>query len=163
MSRPKRKLDEATLIRAKEELSRLKDGRVAIKLKAIIAYYELPAKRVAQVLQTSRPTIHLWVDRFKKEGVEGLRDKPKGHYLGKLKEEHKERIQEWLISSKCSEGKVVHWTLKSLQEEIEKVFGIKISHTGIWKNLKKMGFNLKKPRPRSYKADISKQEEYKKK
>jgi len=163
MSRPKTKLSEGDLVKAKRELEKIKNSKLALKLKAIISYSNLPAKRVAEVLQVSRSTIHIWVNKFVSGGIDELRDKPKGHYPAKLKKEHKNAIKHWLESSKTSDGRPVHWTLKLLQHEIKKVFDIKISQTQIWYTLKDLDFAVKSPRPQHHKADKKAQEEFKKK
>lgn len=163
MARPKKKLDLETVEEAKEELKKIKDGKTSIQLKAIIAASEHAVDKVAEVMQVSYRSIFKWIDKFKTGGIEGLKDKPKGHMRAKLTKEHLEKIEQWIISGKNADDKAVHWTLKRLRKEIKKEFGISIGKTPLWKHLKKMDLVLKKPRPTHVKADKEKQETFKKK
>ena len=162
MARPKVTIDLETVAKAEEELARIKDSKLSIQLKAIIAAREHPVENVAKILKISARSIFRWVTKFKEEGVEGLRDRPKGHLRSKLSEDHKKNIEQWIVRGKDARGKPAHWTLKKLQKEIEKEFGVTIGTTPLWKHLKKMGLVLRKPRPLHAKADICAQEAFKK-
>jgi len=162
MARPKVNVDPETVAKAKEELDKIKDSKLSIQLKAIIAVAEHPVECVADVLKVSARSIFRWITKFKEGSVEALRDRPKGHMKSKLTEDHKKEIEQWIASSKNGQGETVHWTLQKLKRELEKEFGVNISRTPLWKHLKKMGLVLKKPRPVHAKADINAQEDFKK-
>ena len=162
MARPKVNVDPETVAKAKEELDKIKDSKLSIQLKAIIAVAEHPVECVADVLKVSARSIFRWITKFKEGSVEKLRDRPKGHMKSKLTEGHKKEIEQWIASSKNGQGETVHWTLQKLKRELEKEFGVNISRTPLWKHLKKMGLVLKKPRPVHAKADINAQEDFKK-
>jgi len=162
MARPKVNVDPETVAKAKEELGKIKDSKLSIQLKAIIAAAEHPVGHVADILKVSARSIFRWIMKFKEGSVEGLRDRPKGHMRSKLAEDHKKDIEQWIVSSKNVEGETVHWTLQKLKKELEKEFGVDIGTTPLWKHLKKMGLVLKKPRPVHAKADINAQEAFKK-
>ena len=162
MARPKVNVDPETVAKAKEELDKIKDSKLSIQLKAIIAVAEHPVERVANVLEVSARSIFRWITKFKEGSVEELRDRPKGHMKSKLTEGHKKEIEQWIVSSKNGQGETVHWTLQKLKKELEKEFGVDIGTTPLWKHLKKMGLVLKKPRPVHAKADIKAQEAFKK-
>ena len=162
MARPKVNVDPETVAKAKEELDKIKDSKLSIQLKAIIAVAEHPVECVADVLKVSARSIFRWITKFKEGSVEELRDRPKGHMKSKLTEGHKKEIEQWIASSKNGQRETVHWTLQQLKRELEKEFGVDISRTPLWKHLKKMGLVLKKPRPVHAKADINAQEDFKK-
>lgn len=162
MARPKVNVDPETVAKAKEELEKIKDSKLSIQLKAIIAAAEHPVEHVADILKVSARSIFRWITKFKAGSIEGLRDRPKGHMRSKLAEDHKNEIEQWIVSSKNVRGEVVHWTLQKLKKELEKEFGVDIGTTPLWKHLKKMGLVLKKPRPVHAKADINAQEAFKK-
>jgi transposase len=162
MARPKVSVDPKTVAKAKEELEKIKDSKLSIQLKAIIATAEHPVEHVADILKVSARSIFRWITKFKEGSVEGLRDRPKGHMRSKLAEDHKKEIEQWIVSSKNVKGETVHWTLQKLKKELEKEFGVDIGTTPLWKHLKKMGLVLKKPRPVHAKADINAQEAFKK-
>ena len=162
MARPKVNVDPKTVAKAKEELEKIKDSKLSIQLKAIIAAAEHPVEHVADILKVSARSIYRWIMKFKEGSVEGLRDRPKGHMRSKLAEDHKKDIEQWIVSSKNVQGETVHWTLQKLKKELEKEFGVDIGTTPLWKYLKKIGLVLKKPRPVHAKADINAQEAFRK-
>jgi transposase len=44
----------------------------------------IPARRIAKELHRSRPWTSYWLDRFDKDGIEGLREKPRSGRPSKL-------------------------------------------------------------------------------
>ena len=162
MARPKINVDSETIAKAEEELKKIKDSKLSIQLKAIIAAAEHPVENVANVLKVSSRSIFRWITKFKEGSVEALKDRPKGHMRSKLREEYKKEIEQWIVSGKNAKGEAVHWTLKGLKKEVEKQFGIHIGITPLWKHLKKMDLVLKKPRPVHAKAERNAQEAFKK-
>ena len=162
MARPKINVDSETIAKAEEELKKIKESKLSLQLKAIIAATEHPVENVANVLKVSARSIFRWSTKFKEGSVQALRDRPKGHMRSKLSKEHKKQIEQWILSAKNAQGETVHWTLKRLRKEVEKEFGIHIGTTPLWKHLKKMDLVLKKPRPVHAKADRNAQEAFKK-
>jgi len=112
MARPKVNVDPETVAKAKEELDKIKDSKLSIQLKAIIAVAEHPVECVADVLKVSARSIFRWITKFKEGSVEELRDRPKGHMKSKLTEGHKKEIEQWIASSKNGQRETVHWTLQ---------------------------------------------------
>lgn len=162
MARPKSNIDAKTVARAEEALEKIKDSKIAVQLKAIIAAAEHPVENVATILKVSVRSIFRWIEKFKEQGVEGLRDRPKGHMRSKLTEDHKGKLEQWIVRGKNVRGQAVHWTLKKLRRELGNNFGVHIGTTPLWKHLKKMDLVLKKPRPIHAKADRNAQEAFKK-
>ena len=162
MPRPKLNIDLETVRKAERELDKIKESKLSIQLKGIIAASSHPVHQIADIFQVSPRSIFRWVTKFKKQGVAGLRDQPKGHMRSKLNDEQKMRIEEWLIKGKNASGERVHWTLGKLKKEIEKEFNIEIGTTPLWKHIRSMGLVLKKPRPVHAKANKEDQEEFKK-
>ena len=150
-------------LKALEEMKKLKEGNVHTRLLAIVKSLELQVGDVAKFLGYDRSIVSLWIKKFREQGVEGLKDRPKGHYPSKLGAVHKKQIAEWLDSQQDSDGKPVHWTIEKLRLEIKRVFDISISYTPLRLHLHKMGFVQKVPRPHHIKADKKAQEKFKKK
>jgi transposase len=155
-------IDEETILRAEERFRDLQEGKLAIQLRGIIAFRDNTAEEVADVLMVTPRSIFRWVKEFKESDIEGLRERPKGHHKAKLTGEQKAQIKKWVISRKNSKGEIVYWTLRKLNMELQKEFGVTISEPGLWYNLRNMGLVIKKPRPIHYKADKRKQEKFKK-
>jgi len=162
MGRTKRSVDTSTVLKAEQTLSTIKDGYVSIKLFAIINYSSMTASTVSQIFHINIRTFFRWVEQFNKYGVEGLRDKQKGHKPALLSEEAKKTMEEWIVTSQDSLGNQVHWTLKKLQQAIASEFGIGISRPTLSVNLKKMEIRQKRPRPTHVQGDKEKQADFKK-
>jgi hypothetical protein len=78
---------------AEEALEKIKDSKLSVQLKAIIAAAEHPVENVATISKVSVRSIFRWIVKFKEEGVEGLRDRPKRHMNSKLTEDHKRQLE----------------------------------------------------------------------
>lgn len=162
MARLKKSIDREIILKAEEEFGKLSEGKVAVRLRGIIAFGDFSAEEVASVLKVSRRSIFRWVNEFREKGIYGLREKDKGHYKSKLTEEQKKQIKEWIKSGSDCKGEKVHWTLKKLNVAVYREFEVVISTTSLWRNLRKMGLVIKSPRPIHHKADKGQQEDSKK-
>jgi len=162
MSRPKMNVDSGTVQRAEEELSKIRESKLAIQLQGIIAAARHPVHQIADILRVSPRSIFRWITKFKEQGVGGLRDQPKGHMKAKLNDDQKQVIEEWLVASKNASGEQIHWTLNKLKREIEREFAVTMGTTPLWNHVRRMGLVLKKPRPLHDKANTEDQEAFKK-
>lgn len=162
MARPKKSLSPDLLLQAEEDFTTLKDGKLATRLKAVMAYAEHSAEEIAAIFKVSPRTIFRWVHAYCTAGLAGLQDQPKGHFPGKFTAQQQATIKHWVTSGTDARGTPVHWTVKKLQHEIQTVYGIIISQPGLWKNLRKWNLVIKKPRPVHAKADPAAQTAFKK-
>jgi transposase len=162
MARLKKSVDEEIILKAKEEFEKLSEGKLAMRLRVIIAFGDFSSEEVAKVLKVSRRSIFRWVNEFREEGINGLMEKSKGHYKSKLTGEQKKQIKKWINNGSDYKGEKVHWTLEKLKIAVHREFGVVISATSLWRNLRKMGLVIKSPRPIHYKADKQEQEDFKK-
>ena len=149
-------------IKAETEFNKIKDGKLATQLRAIMAFEDHTAEQIAKIFKVSVRTVFRWINKFISEGIDGLKDQPKGHYQPKLTESQKNQLKHWIKSGSNSNGELVHWTLEKLVSEIHSEFDITLTTTAIWKNLKKMNLTLKKPRPVHHQADKQAQAIFKK-
>lgn len=69
-----------------------------------------------------RSTVFNWIKRFREYGINGLRDKPKGHNPSKLRAAQKMQVINWLTEGKDALGNDAHWTVALLIDEINRVF-----------------------------------------
>lgn len=162
MSRPKQSMTHEVVIKAQEEFEKIKDGKLATQLRAIMAFEENNAEEIAKIFKISIRTFFRWVHKFSSQGIEGLKDQPKGHYKSKLTISQRDQIKNWIKKGINSDNEYIHWTLEKLKNEVEIKYNVEISTTALWKNLKKMGLAVKKPRPFHHKADKKLQEDFKK-
>lgn len=144
------------------DLKQIVNSDIVLKLTALKAASVHRQSDVAKMYNISRSTLQRWAFLYRNFGKEGLKAKPKGHNPAKLTESEKDTLKQWILDSKDHSDNPVHWTLNRLKQEILNNFGKTVGKTPLWLALKSMGLSLKKPRPRHYKADLKKQEDFKK-
>ena len=162
MGRSKTLIDSSYNEVLSEDILRIKDYEIVIKLKAIQASITHKESEVAEIFGISRSTLLRWISNYNKYGIDGCKVRSRGHNPSKLNEEQKGIIKEWIISGKDNQGNQVHWTLKRMIREILIVFEVEITKTPLWLTLISMRLSLKKPRPQHYKSDIEEQVIFKK-
>jgi len=162
MPRQSQKFTREIAAKAEKEFNKIGEGKLARQLLAIMAFEDNSAKQVAKIFKVSVRTVFRWIDKFIECGVDGLKDKPKGHYPSKLTDAQWEQVRSWIVNRKNTRNEPVHWTLKKIRHEILSIFDVEITIPALSKNLKKRGLTLKKPRPVHYKADKAAQEAFKK-
>jgi len=162
MPRQSRKFTHEIALKAEKEFNKIGEGKLARQLLAIMAFEDNSAEQVAKIFKVSVRTVFRWLDKFIQHGVDGLKDKPKGHYPSKLTDSQWQQVRSWIINRKNSRNEPVQWTLEKIKQEIARTFDVDISLTSISKNLKKKGLAIKRPRPVHYKANKAAQEAFKK-
>lgn len=163
MARPKKTITPENIAAAEAELNAIKDGTLCKRLLAIIAYAENTAEQVAKIFHVTPVSVINWASVFSKKGVYALSDAPKGHRHRKLSGQTLETVKKWIIESKDADNKRVHWTLKRVKSELERIYGIKMSIAAISNTFAVEGIVLKRPRPMHYNRDPQKAEDFKKK
>ena len=91
-------------------------------------------------LHRNRTWACVWLKRYEKEGLEGLKNRPRAGRPSKLSKEDICSIKTTLKES--SQG----WTTKQVEGLIIKKSGIKYHHTHIYRILRRWGFKRKVPR-----------------
>ncbi len=162
MPRPKEIIDDELASQAQQTLQQVPDYRVVIKLKAIVSSRTYPLKEVAGVFGIGRQSLRNWILAFRKQGVMGLIDKPRGHRPSKLNADQWSEVGGWLEHAQAPDGQSCHWTLEALQHAISVRWGVQLGITPVWRKVHAMGFTLKVPRPFHAKADPEQQAAFKK-
>jgi putative transposase len=96
---------------------------------------------VVQQLHRSKPWASYWLDRYNKEGLEGLKDKPKSGRTPRLPSEIVRKIRK-----KLTESNRQGWSTKQVNDIIVQESGIQYHYTHIYRLLHKWGFKQKIPR-----------------
>ena len=96
--------------------------------------------RVVKDMHRSNPWSSDWLKRYDKEGIDGLKDRPKSGRPPELAEETSYQIKKELQES------IQGWTTKQVEELIISKSGIKDHYTHIYRILRKWGFKQKVPR-----------------
>ncbi len=99
-----------------------------------VVHHNRVADQVSKDLNRNRTWACVWLKRYDKEGIEGLKDKPKSGRPPELSEEISYQIKKELSDS--NQG----WTTKQVEELIIKKSGIKYHYTHIYRILRKWGF-----------------------
>lgn len=148
-------IDEACFIKAEAELKKLGAvGRSANRLQAILSSYRHGIKVTCEVLDISRSTLHRWVKQFKESGIEGLQNKEKP-LRSKLTSKERLILKGWIESDPTH-------TLKKLVHKCRQEMGVNLSKSSIHRTLSAMGFAHITGRKKHHKANLEKQEEFKK-
>jgi len=148
-------IDSALVDRARASLKGLGEiGRVSNRLQCIISAYKYNIKHVAEVFEVSRVTVHSWVNRFQRDGVEGLANLRKPS-RAKLSSGQKAVVKQWVEA-------LPTMTLKELVFKVEKKLGLTISKSSIHRVLVELGFAHITGRKKHYQSDKLAQEEFKK-
>jgi len=156
-------VDASTLARAEADFGALPQGKVAMRLLAIIAVgQDRPLDEVGGFMRTTRQTVSSWVKRYKEGGLALLDDKPKGHRIARLGKAERAAITRWVELGVDAAGAHAHWTVERLRASIEDTFGIRYGKTRVWQMLRSWGYALKVPRPRHEKANPKAEKAFKK-
>ncbi len=120
----------------------------------VIYQGKVSAAQVARDLHRSKAWASDWLKRYDKEGIEGLKTRPKSGRPSKLSEEIMYQIKKELKESN-NQG----WrTTKQVEELIIKKSGIKYHYIHIYRILRKWGFKQKVPRKVHVNTIASKEE-----
>ena len=104
-----------------------------------VVYHGKAASQVAKDIHKSRGWAFQWLKRYDKEGIEGLKDKPKSGRHSQINEKTEYRIK--TILKQGDQG----WTTKQVEELIIQKTGIRYHYTHIYRILRKWGFKQKVP------------------
>ncbi|MEW6621503.1 MAG: helix-turn-helix domain-containing protein [bacterium] len=145
-----------------EELAKIakkmRDGRVRIKIQAIVLLAQgKPQRYVAEALGVSVRSIPDWIERYNREGINGLQDKPRSGAPMKLKdiEGFRERIIRGPIPDKDG---VITWSGQQIGVILKEEFNSFYSLSGIYNLLHYLKLSSLKPRPRHPEAEDEEQE-----
>ena len=107
----------------------------------VVYQRKVSAAQAARDLHRSKAWAWEWLKRYDKEGINGLKTRPKSGRPCKLSEEIDYRIKIELKESN-NQG----WTTKQVEEMIIKESGVRYHHNYIYRILRKWGFKQKVPR-----------------
>ncbi len=87
-----------------------------------VVYYNKIAAHVARDIHKSKGWASQWLKRYREEGIEGLKDRPKGGRHSKMSRQMEYRIK--IILKENNQG----WTTKQVEKTIIQQSGIKYNH-----------------------------------
>jgi len=126
----------------------------------LTATESLHAHHVARMLGVSKQAIWLWIAQYNENGPGGLdRVGRGGRRWGFLGLEEESHLLDSLLSE-AANGQII--TAKQIIPKINKLTGKKVSLAYVYKMLKRHQWRKLRPRPRHVKANLEKQEDFKK-
>jgi transposase len=138
-----------------------KDGKVASRLFGLANILDgMDRERAAQLAGMTRQTLRDWVHRYNESGIEGLKDRPKGHAKRALTPEQEKELEELVFQG--PKGTLVRWRCLDLQGEIKKRFKVHYHERSVGKILRRLGFVRLSVRPIHPEGDKEAQETFKK-
>lgn len=107
-----------------------------------------PSRELEDLYNTSFKQILNWVDRFEKEGLQGLQDKSGRGRTPQLSPEQMQRVAELLEGETPDEYgyNTQRWTGPLLIEWIDQEFGVRFKRAHIYNIIARLGFSYQKAR-----------------
>ncbi|MCJ8328806.1 MAG: helix-turn-helix domain-containing protein [Lentisphaeria bacterium] len=138
MARPKNDQLKELSDHAWEDLGKLDQAALCIKLIAIIQAEQEQIEKIAEQFDTSPRTVYRWIKNYKDEGLEGLTGGITGARESKLSPSQKELLKSWVTEKTDPMGKPTAWTLEKLKLVIKEQFNVDMSIMPLWTLLKNM-------------------------
>ena len=136
-------------------------GSVAARMFGIANILDgLDREAAARQAGMTRQTLRDWVIRYNAQGIEGLRELPKGHAKRALTPEQEQRLEELVLRG--PEGTLVRWRRIDLRDVIKREFGVEYHERSVGKILRRLGFVRISVRPVHPDADAQAQDAFKK-
>ncbi|NOU17305.1 MAG: IS630 family transposase [Bacteroidales bacterium] len=115
----------------------------------------LSSRKLEGLYYKSHSRFCVWVKNFNKDGVEGLRDKPRSGRKPKLDLAQQEALKCVLTNNRPDEFgfNSATWSGPLIGEYIKKTFGVEYKRAQVYNILKALGFSFQKARGRYPEAD----------
>lgn len=145
-----------------DRMSLTEDKIEYMKLQAIHLYKveKMKAKDVAKIIGKSVQMIYQWAHRYKKYGIEGFINKPRGGRTWSYMSLEEEKALLAELTEEATKGLVV--VSKIVRNKAEQKLGIPVSADYAEDLLNRHGWHKIAPRPKHPKSSKEEQEEFKK-
>ena len=156
--------DDLTSLELRRWARREARGRSAARAYAIANAFEGMARAAAaRLVGMDRQALRDAVVRYNAEGVEGLRDRPRGHPRRRLTADEEAALAAVIIAGPDPERDgVCAWTRADLCRWLEGRFAKTYHPSSMTRVLRRMGFSRQKARPAHRQRDAEAQERFKK-
>ena len=137
-------------------------AKLLLRLQAVIlAKAGHTAPEIAKILSVTYRSVQYWIQRYNRQGLEGLRDLRRGGNQRKLTDQQEQQIKKYLdCQADDPTGGVRRG--QDLRQWIHQQFGVLYSLPGIYDLLHRLGYRCLMPRPQHRKADPQQQRTFKK-
>ncbi len=156
--------DDLTPLELRRWVRREARGRSAARAYAIAnALEDMSRASAARLARMDRQALRDAVVRYNAEGLDGLRDRPKGHPPRRLTVAEEAALAAAIIAGPDPERDgVCAWTRADLCQWLEARFAKTYHPSSLTRVLRRMGFSRQKARPTHPKKDAQAQERFKK-
>ena len=114
----------------------------------------IPKSTVAGAYGVSRLTVYRWLDRFARDGTEGLARQPGSGRPRKLEELTEEELKAIVLHGATDFGfETDLWTVGRLRRVIREQYAIDLSGNTVWRRLREAGLTYQKPEREYYEID----------
>jgi len=114
----------------------------------------IPKSTVADAYGVSRLTIYRWLDRFDRDGSEGLARQPGSGRPRKLEELTEEELKAIVLHGATDFGfETDLWAVGRLRRVIREQYEIDLSGNTVWRRLREAGLTYQKPEREYYEID----------
>jgi len=108
---------------------------------------------VARMCEVSRQAVSEWAQALEAGGKAALRNKRLGRPPS-LETDQRAELVQLLKAGALAQGFATElWTLKRVGELIARRFGVRYSHTQVWRLLGKLGFSVQRPSNKALERD----------
>ncbi len=105
---------------------------------------------VAQMLGTSRMSVHRWHEAYQSKGKNGIKPRPTPGRPSRLSPGQKKKLSNLLLQGALARGYSTDlWTLERIERLIRQQFGIGYHQGHIWHILLSLGWSCQKPERRA--------------
>ena len=114
----------------------------------------LSTRAVAEQIGCAPASVSRWNDAFERYGPDGLAAKPQSGSRPRLSRRQHERLVRILVKGACAAGFATElWTLRRVQQVIEREFATSYHVGHLWRVLPELGFCAQKPARRAREQD----------
>ena len=137
-------------------------AKLLLRLQAVVLAQDgHTAPEIAKILSVTYRSIQYWIQRYNRQGLDGLRDLRRGGNQRKLSDQQEQQIKRYLDYQADDPTGGVRGG-QDLRQWIHQQFGVLYSLPGIYDLLHRLGYRCLMPRPQHRKADPQRQRAFKK-
>ncbi|KKL52510.1 hypothetical protein LCGC14_2284730 [marine sediment metagenome] len=140
-----------------------KNARLAQRIHGVyLASKELTCPEIMNITGAARRTIQQWVHKYNKQGIAGLKDKPRPGQPTKLPRKKEPKFRKRIEAGPTKTDGVSVLNGPVIRRILEREFGVLYSRQGLYDLLHRLGYSCLCPRPQHENANPQLQEEFKK-
>ena len=140
-----------------------KNARFARRIHGVyLASKGLTCSQIMTITGAARRTIQQWVHKYNKQGIVGLKDKPRPGQPTKLPRKKELKFRKRIETGPTKADGVSVLNGPVIRRILEREFGVLYSRQGLYDLLHRLGYSCLCPRPQHENANRRLQEEFKK-